>query len=1052
MPRLTPIVAILCLAASLTAAPHRLRVHPNPSITILAITQGPDGFLWLAAEDGLYRFDGFHFQKIPDFPFASARFVAFTSDGALWAAGREGLAHYKDRFEVVLREPVIGMAALPDQVYISLERLASVSLDGSVHRLGRRSRPDLMVDPAGRVWSVCTSPFRACSFASGQSDEEVNLPEGFEQVVRDSQGQLWAADQARAVALRNGKATMVFQRRPSNKTERPGPLVPGRNGDLWFLGETVRNLTTGVELRDRQINERFQPTAGHEDNLGHFWVAKLGQGLVEWIPDPAWQRWFPENFGQESAAQILRTPQGAHIAATSGNLYRLESPTANWSALASEHRRYAAILALDDGGFLASIRKLGLARLSPDGRILEQPRNPLPSQDQYRQILQDGKGRIWVGNKLGLLRLEGHAGSLHLEREKLPRDTPATPFEEMNVLAVDLELDAGGRLWVGYEQGIAWLDHEDRWHKLATEPPVDMVRSLALRDPFAGEDIWVAYRRSGAFTRLEWKGARWLGTDFSASTGYDPVDTHFLKRDSRGWIWRGSPEGVHVSDGKNVSPNDWIHIRLQNGLATDSTDQYGFFEDTDGSVWIAGEEGVSHIKPDASWFDAPHAAPPARVTRIDADGRVFLHPAAMPNALPANTNLLRIEVGSLDAPEFRDYPFRYRLKPLFTDWKLSRDGGLEFRRLPENAYTLEVAYTGNRSADTLLFPFRVGSAGEPLSWRWLLGFPLAGSAVTLIVRRAPWFRRTNYWLSKSVFLMRRRLSYWDSAAPAAAPDYSGDILFDRYQLIQAVSRSGFSVVYEARDLDDGAARVAVKVLHTKAGNESWVRDHFAQEVAALRSIQLPGVVAIRDSWISAAGEPCLAMPFLDGPTLRAALESGPFPPVRLARIVRQLGFVLSEIHRRGIVHRDVKPENLILQRAGTDEEQAVLIDFGTAGLRGGEHELAATTLLAGSFRYLPPERLTGHYSAASDVYAFAIIVLEALTGKAVADLGATYSDPAFRAELERALEGAVGKQTAQVLADHLYLAYHPEPRRRPTDLIEWAETVAALLSADRPST
>ena len=74
---------------------------------------------------------------------------------------------------------------------------------------------------------------------------------------------------------------------PSNKTERPGPLVSGRNGQLWFVGETIRNLTTGVEFRDRQIYDRFQPTASYEDTRGHFWVAKLGQGLVEWIPEPS---------------------------------------------------------------------------------------------------------------------------------------------------------------------------------------------------------------------------------------------------------------------------------------------------------------------------------------------------------------------------------------------------------------------------------------------------------------------------------------------------------------------------------------------------------------------------------------------------------------------------------------------------------------------------------------------------------------------------------------------------------------------------------------------
>src|SRR6266850_5308222 len=115
------------LMAVAEAAPHRLLLHPNPSITIFSIAEGPDGLLWLAASDGLYRYDGFHYHKITSYPFSSARFVAFTGDGSLWCGDFEGLARVQNnRFEVPLRETVFYMAAYPDQLFVKLDLLARV--------------------------------------------------------------------------------------------------------------------------------------------------------------------------------------------------------------------------------------------------------------------------------------------------------------------------------------------------------------------------------------------------------------------------------------------------------------------------------------------------------------------------------------------------------------------------------------------------------------------------------------------------------------------------------------------------------------------------------------------------------------------------------------------------------------------------------------------------------------------------------------------------------------------------------------------------------------
>src|SRR6266436_1469832 len=85
------------LLTAAKAAPHRLRVYPNPSITVYSIAEGPDGF----------RFDGFHYHKITSLPFASARCVAFTRDRSLWCGDYEGLSRIRNnRFETVLRDEV----------------------------------------------------------------------------------------------------------------------------------------------------------------------------------------------------------------------------------------------------------------------------------------------------------------------------------------------------------------------------------------------------------------------------------------------------------------------------------------------------------------------------------------------------------------------------------------------------------------------------------------------------------------------------------------------------------------------------------------------------------------------------------------------------------------------------------------------------------------------------------------------------------------------------------------------------------------------------------
>lgn len=1024
--RYTLLLVVSSLAA-LMAAPHRVGVYPNPSIAILSIAEDPSGFLWLAATDGLYRFDGFRYEKVGRYPFASARLLALTPDGTLWIGSEQGLARYKGDFHVVSRDSIVGLVALQNRVLVKAGvEQRSVTLTGITSRSPVDGRDYLTKDAGGALWA--TSKWRRAGVLLDPDRlekpvRELPLPDGFEQVARDSQGRLWAADDTRAVLVVNGQQAHVFTRRHSQRTTRAYPLQPGRDGRLWFIGDTIRELGSSLEFNDRAADTAFQPTAACEDSRGHLWVARLGYGLTKWTREPAWHRWSSDHFGGQPAAQVMATNARSIVAATRTNLYRLDAARDVWLPIGAQSRTYAAALPLASG-FLASVRRFGFARLSATAEILERPPNPLRTSDEYRIIRCNATGQCWVANKIALMRIAREQGALRLVPELLPEVA-----DGQNAQAVDLEIDGAGHPWVAYAKGVAWRDDSGRWHKLSTSEQLLHLRSLTLADN-SGEDIWVAYRGNGRYSRLRKAGSVWQVEHFTVRAGYGPDETHFIKRDSRGWIWRGAPDGVHVSDGVHFRPHEWLHIGLRNGLATDPTDQYGFFEDRDGTVWISGEDGVSHINPDPSWFRAPQFVPPPGVTRIETHG-------------PGS---VRVAVGSLYSPPFRDYPFRYRLQPLSADWQVSRDGMLQFDNLEPGTYTLEVTYTGEGVAPVLTHSFAAPPAGPQTNWLWLFPFPLAAGVLALFLPWFPWSEKNRYIIAKHLFLLRRRFlhspsdSSDDRPVTEAAHALNGAIFRNRYQLIRVVSHGGFSIVYEARDVTQHGVRVAIKILRTTPATEGWLRDRFAHEIAAVRSVEHPAVIRVIDSWVSPEGEPCLAMPFLDGSTLRQRMNAGRMPLPQVAKAIRHIGSALACLHEKGIVHRDLKPENIMFS-----DEQPVLIDFGTAGLRGRQEELSTTTLLAGSFHYMAPERLTGHYSPASDVYSLGVIVLEMLTGKRLDDLPTVFAEEAFADELRRLIESVVPANGIAAFVHDLAKTYDPKPRNRPQDVQVWSQRLAESL-------
>jgi serine/threonine protein kinase len=191
-------------------------------------------------------------------------------------------------------------------------------------------------------------------------------------------------------------------------------------------------------------------------------------------------------------------------------------------------------------------------------------------------------------------------------------------------------------------------------------------------------------------------------------------------------------------------------------------------------------------------------------------------------------------------------------------------------------------------------------------------------------------------------------------------------------------------VYCARDvvLD---RQVALKLFPTETADaQQAVR--YEQEARLLARLSHPGLVTVYDAGIDATvadePKPYLVMELVPGTTLSEQLRNGPLPAPDVAAIAGQLGSALAHIHRREIVHRDVKPANIILRTDDvTPYPTATLTDFGIARLIDGTR-LTMTGFTVGTANYLSPEQLTGgEVGAPSDIYSLGLVLVECLTGE-----------------------------------------------------------------------
>ncbi|HTP31739.1 MAG TPA: protein kinase [Candidatus Acidoferrales bacterium] len=277
-----------------------------------------------------------------------------------------------------------------------------------------------------------------------------------------------------------------------------------------------------------------------------------------------------------------------------------------------------------------------------------------------------------------------------------------------------------------------------------------------------------------------------------------------------------------------------------------------------------------------------------------------------------------------------------------------------------------------------------------------------------------------------------------------------------YRLVKKLGEGGMGEVWRARH-HLLARPCAVKLIRPQLlgeENRQETLERFRREARTIARLSSPNTVTVYDFGVSETGSPYFVMELLDGMDLFSLVQRfGPLPPERAVHVLRQTCRSLAEAHGAGVIHRDIKPQNLFLCRLGVDSDLVKVLDFGLAcSFREEDDHITRAGALTGTPAYMPPERATGEQAdERSDLYSLGCVAFYMLTGEPVF-AGEPMAVMLKHVRTAPRAPSAAAKQRIPEDLDRIVLTcLEKDPEKRPASAIElWRQLSASSLSERWP--